>query len=436
MKLTVVGSGYVGLPTSSAFAELGNEVICVDKDQKKIADLQNGKITLYEPDLEELVQKNQTNGKLTFTTDLKSAVESTDIIMVAVGTMPDEKTGNADLSHVENAIKDIALSLNSNDYKIIVIKSTVRVGTNNKLIKIIKQVNPEANFDIISIPEFLREGKAVYDFFNPERIVIGFENHKALEVIKRLYAPFLDKKVPILFCSLNSAEMIKYAANSFLGVKISFINELSDLCEKLGANIKDVAEGIGLDSRIGSKFLKPSPGFGGSCLPKDMLEIKTTARSVNSPLTVVEAALDYNNQRSHILVKKIQNVLEDINQKSIGILGLAFKAETDDIRKSPTIDIIKILINQGAIIKAFDPKAMDNSKHVLPNITYANNVYDAAENTDALIILTEWKEFTNLDFDKLNKIMKNKIIFDFRNLLNQDNVLNKGFKYVSIGSVS
>ncbi len=435
MKLAIIGTGYVGLPAGACFADFGNNVICVDKIKEKIEVLNKGEIPLYEPGLKEIVEKNLNSGNLKFTTDLKNSVKNANVIMLAVGTPTNPKNEHADLTYIKKAVEEIAEALSIDDgYKVIATKSTVPIGTNEMLAKLINKTNPNIEFDTVSIPEFLREGKAVPDFINPDRIIIGVENKKAKKIIEELYSPFSSKNIPIIYCNRKSAEMIKYASNAFLGVKISFINELADLCEKQKADIRDVAKGIGLDTRIGTKFLNPGPGFGGSCFPKDMLEILTTSQELDSELLVVKSAIDYNTNRSEIIVKKIEKIFNgNLSGKTIGILGLAFKAETDDMRMSPIVPIIKKLVKKDVEIKAFDPQAMENAKEILPDINYTKNLYEATENIDLLIIATEWNEFKNLDFNKLSSNMNSKTILDLRNILSVKEVLDAGFDYNPIG---
>lgn len=435
MKIAIIGTGYVGLPAGACFADFGNEVVCVDKLSKKIESLNNGDIPLYEPGLLELVKRNREAGRLTFTTDLSSSIKPADIIILAVGTPTDQKSGHADLTYIKGAATEIAQTLTPEDgYKVIATKSTVPIGTNEMLSELIASKNPNIEFDTVSLPEFLREGKAVEDFLNPERIVIGVENDRAKKIMEDLYSPFESNNIPLLYCNRKSAEMIKYAANSFLGIKISYINEIADLCEKLDADVRDVAKGIGLDSRIGRKFLNPGPGFGGSCFPKDMLEILTTSKEINGELKVVKSAIDYNLSRGKIMADKISGVLGDnCAGKKVSILGLAFKAETDDIRMSPAIPVIEALLEKEIKIAAYDPKAMENMKKQFANIEYAENIYEAAKNSNAVVIMTEWNEFKELNFTKLSDIMNRKNIIDLRNILNSYEVKEAGFNYYPIG---
>jgi UDPglucose 6-dehydrogenase len=435
MKIAIIGTGYVGLPAGVCFADFGNEVVCVDKLEEKITALNAGEIPLYEPGLKEIFDRNKEKGRISFTTDLNSAIKPASVIILAVGTPTDEKTGHADLTYIKAAAKEISQNLTAEDgYKVIAIKSTVPVGTNDMVEELIKSENPNIDIDIASIPEFLREGKAVEDFMNPDRIVLGTETDKAKEILKDLYSPFRTNSIPIVYCNRKSAEMIKYASNAFLGVKISYINELSNLCEKNGADIRKVAKGMGLDSRIGKKFLNPGPGFGGSCFPKDMLEIITSGKEYNTNLSIVEQAIEFNNNRYKTMVEKIKETLGgSLKGKTIAILGLAFKAETDDIRMSPSIKVIQGLLETAATVKAYDPKAMENTQKILPNITYCNEMYETCENADTVVILTEWNEFKEFNYEKLSQNLNNKIIIDLRNILEPKEVTNQGFKYIPIG---
>ncbi len=437
MKIAIIGTGYVGLPTGVCFAELGNQVVCVDSSELKIQNLNNNIIPFYEPDLQDLLKSNKELGRITFTKNLSLAIKNANIIIIAVGTPSNKETGHADLTFIKNAILEIAQNLSKEDgYKVIAIKSTVPIGTNKLLESLILQYNSNLQVDIVSIPEFLREGKAISDFLNPERIIIGIDNDRAKELIDKLYKPFTERHIPLVFCSRKSAEMIKYASNSFLGIKVSFINELADLCEALGADIRDVSKGIGLDSRIGSKFLLPGPGFGGSCFPKDMIEILTTSKENKTPLTIVEASIHSNSNRSEKILQKIEKALNNnLFNKQIAIWGLSFKAETDDVRFSPAIPIIKKLQERETSINinAFDPEANQNMFQVISNINYFDDMYECAKNADVLIVMTEWPIFADVDIDKLYKTMRLKTILDLRNILNPKKVVERGFNYFPLG---
>ncbi len=435
MKLAIIGTGYVGLPTGACFADLGNDVVCVDNCSEKIESLNNDTIPLYEPGLAELIQRNRQAKRLRFTTDLQSAVSKVDIVVLAVGTPTDTKTGHADLSFINNAATELAGVLKpEDDYTVIAVKSTVPVGTNDLLAALIAKQNPHIQFDVASIPEFLREGRAIYDFLHPDRVVIGVEQARAKSMLEELYAPFATENIPIVYCNRKSAEMIKYAANAFLGIKISYTNELADLCEQLGGDIRAVAKGVGLDSRIGAKFLNPGPGFGGSCFPKDMLEFVTTAKEAGVQFSTVQAAIDYNLRRGTVIVNKIRTILDGtVSRKNIGILGLAYKAETDDVRMSPAIPIIKQLLAEGARIQAYDAQAMQNMRTLFSDISYASDPYAAAKHADVLVIITEWIEFTQLDFGKIKTLMKHSVVIDLRNILDPKAIVDAGFSYHPIG---
>lgn len=431
MNIAIIGTGYVGLPTGVGFAELGNNVTCIDIDENKIKSLKEGNITLYEDGLLELFVKNTKNGNLNFTSSLEDGVKNAEIVIIAVGTPPHPVTKEADMKYIHAAAKDLAKYLNN--YKVVAIKSTVPVGTGDEVENIIRQENPNADFDMVSLPEFLREGFAVYDFFNPDRIVVGTNSIKAREVISRLYADFKDK-TNILYTNRRSSETIKYASNSFLAMKIHFINEMADFCEQSGADILEVAKGMGLDTRIGNRFLNPGPGYGGSCFPKDTLAMAYMGRQYNIDLSLINAAIKGNDDRKDKIANKIKLEVKDIKNANIAILGLAFKNGTDDCRESPAIDIVNKLLSDNLNIKAYDPKAMDLAKVLLGDkIKYSDNMYDCIKDADLLVILTEWNEFKELDLEQASKLMRNKNILDFRNLLDKDKVLKSGFKYKGVG---
>ena len=428
MKITIVGSGYVGLTTGACFAELGNNVICVDIDEDKIKKLNNNIIPIYEPGLEELTIKNRKNGRLRFITDLKEAIKDSEIIFICVGTPPKEN-GEADLSYVENVARTIAHVMDS--YKIIVEKSTVPVQTGEKVANTIKAYNShKVEFDVVSNPEFLREGSAVNDFMQPDRIVIGCESEKARQIMEKLYAPL---KAPIIFTDIKSAEIIKHASNSFLAAKISFINAIANICELAGADVEKVAEGIGLDKRIGRSFLNAGIGYGGFCLSKDAEAFIRIAEKFGYDFKLLKSVQEINMLQRKNFVKKIEKALWVVKGKTIGVLGLAFKPNTDDMRFAPSIDIIKELKKEGAIIKTYDPKAMKKAKDILKDVEYCNDSYDAAKNSDALIIITEWPEFRELDLREIKSLMKNPLIIDGRNIYNPQELKKHGFAYISIG---
>ena len=428
MKIAVAGAGYVGLVTGTCFAELGNDVICVDIDEEKINELNNNIIPIYEPGLEELVVRNKKEGRLSFTTDLKKAVKESEIIFICVGTPPKEN-GEADLSYVENVARTIAEVMDS--YKLIVEKSTVPVETGEKVAKMIKAYNMhKVDFDVVSNPEFLREGSAVNDFMQPDRIVIGCESEKAKRLMEKLYEPL---KVPIIFTDIKSAEIIKHASNSFLATKISFINAIANICELAGADVEKVADGIGYDKRIGREFLNAGIGYGGFCFPKDADAFIRIAEKLGYELKLLKVVQEINNSQRKHFVKKIEQALWIVKNKTIGILGLAFKPNTDDMRFAPSIEIINELQKEGAKIKAYDPKAMEKAKRILNNIEYYNDLYDVVKDADALVIITEWSEFKELDFKKIKALMKHPLIIDGRNMYKPEDVKKEGFAYISIG---
>lgn len=429
MNIAIIGTGYVGLPTGVGLAELGHNVICIDREERKIKALQDGKITLYEEGLEELFHKNVKEKRLSFSTSMKEGVENADIVMIAVGTPPHPVTKEADMKYIHAAATELAPYLKT--YTVIATKSTVPVGTGDDIESLISKKNPQAEFDVVSLPEFLREGFAVYDFFNPDRIIVGVNDDRAKPLIEKLYERFKDK---ILFVSRYSAETIKYASNSFLAIKVHFINEMADFCEKTGADILEVAKGMGLDTRIGSRFLRPGPGYGGSCFPKDTLAMSYMARQNEVNLSLVNAAIKGNDDRKDKIAAKISQSIEDKKEAKIAILGLAFKDGTDDCRESPAIEIILKLLEKNLNITAYDPKAMDIAKEILKDkISYAKNMYECIENADILVILTEWKEFKELDLKRAKELMKGKNILDFRNLLDKDKAIEVGFVYSGVG---
>ena len=436
MKITIIGTGYVGLVSGACFAEFGVDVVCVDKDLKKIESLKKGQIPIYEPGLDTLVRKNVNEKRLSFETNLENALAESSAIFIAVGTPSRRGDGHADLTFVYEAAKEVGLKLDH--YAVIVNKSTVPIGTGKKVFEIIKEANPSLDFDVASNPEFLREGSAINDFMRPDRVVIGCENAKAKNILKELYRPLFLLETPILFTTRETAEMIKYAANSFLATKITFINEIADLCEKVGANVNDVSIGIGLDGRIGKKFLHPGPGYGGSCFPKDTLALVKTAQDYQSPVGLVEHVVKSNKRRKENIYKKILNVLpNDDKEKNVTILGLTFKPNTDDMRDSPSLDIIPMLVNNNCKLKVFDPEGMNEAQKYFSkyndNITYCEDSYHASLDSQALVILTEWNQFRALDLNKLKKNLANPIIVDLRNIYNPKELIEKGFKYYSVG---
>ncbi|MBE6458870.1 MAG: UDP-glucose/GDP-mannose dehydrogenase family protein [Alphaproteobacteria bacterium] len=431
MKVGIIGTGYVGLPTGVGLAELGNQVICIDREPRKIEALQAGKITLYEDGLEELFHKNVKEGRLHFTTSMKEGISDADLVIIAVGTPPHPVTKEADMKYIHAAATELAEYLT--DYTVVATKSTVPVGTGDVVEGLIAKKNPNADFDVVSLPEFLREGFAVYDFFHPDRIVVGANTEKARNVIKELYKPF-EGKTNMLFVKRRSSETIKYASNAFLAIKIHYINEMANFCEKTGADITEVAKGMGLDTRIGNRFLNPGPGYGGSCFPKDTMAMAYMARQNDVDMTLIKAAIDGNAKRKQQMAERILESVKSIENPKIAVLGLAFKDGTDDCRESPAMEIIGNLLEVNANITAYDPKAMVTSKLLIGDkIKYAENMYDALKDADVLAILTEWQEFKTLNLQKAASLMRHKNIVDCRNLLNADTAKNNGFKYQGIG---
>lgn len=431
MNIGIIGTGYVGLPTGVGLAELGNNVICIDREQSKIDALRAGKITLYEDGLEELFHKNVKAGRIRFTTSMKEGVESADVVIIAVGTPPHPVTHEADMKYIHAAATELAEHLKG--YTVVATKSTVPVGTGDVVEQLIRKKNPTADFDVISLPEFLREGFAVYDFFNPDRIVVGANTEKARKVIEELYKPFAGK-TNMLFVKRRSSETIKYASNAFLAIKIHYINEMANFCEKSGADITEVAKGMGLDSRIGPRFLNPGPGYGGSCFPKDTMAMSFMARQNDVDMTLINAAIQGNLNRKQQMAERILNSVKDIENPQIAVLGLAFKEGTDDCRESPAMDIVGELLKHNANITAYDPKAMGVAKTLLGDkIKYATDMYSAISGADVLAILTEWPEFKQLDLTKAATMMRNKRIVDCRNLLNASQVASHQFLYKGLG---
>ena len=434
MNITMLGTGYVGLVSGTCFSEFGFDVCCVDKDKDKINNLKNDIIPIYEPGLQNLVKKNKNSGRLSFSNDIDQNIKKADIVFIAVGTPSRRGDGHADLTYVYEAAEKIAKNLDG--YTVIVNKSTVPVGTGAEVKNIIKKINPDALFDVVSNPEFLREGNAIEDFMRPDRVVVGIETEKAKQLMSIIYKPLYLIETPILFTDLNTAELIKYSANAFLAVKISYINQMSDLCEKVGADVHDVAKGIGFDKRIGSKFLHPGPGYGGSCFPKDTLALVQTAKEYDSNLSLVETVVQYNKQRKSDMADKIIEAFNNNCQnKKISILGLSFKPETDDMRDSPSLDIIPILKEKGFDISVFDPVAMDEAKKLLKNIEFSNNIEECLQDSDGLVILTEWNEFRGLSATRLKKVMKGNILVDLRNSLNPDSFKKSGFNLIQLGRI-
>ena len=430
-KVAIIGTGYVGLPTGVGLAELGNRVVCVDKLADKIDKLNRGELTLYEDGMEELFCKNVAAGALSFTTDMESAVKGADIVMLAVGTPPHPVTKEADLKYIYAAAEELAGYLDG--YTVVATKSTVPVGTGDEIEQIIAKVNPKADFDVVSLPEFLREGFAIHDFFNPDRIVIGTDSEKARGVMLELYRPF-EGKSEFLCVKRRSSETIKYASNAFLAMKIHYVNEMADFCECSGADIREVAKGMGLDSRIGKKFLNPGPGYGGSCFPKDTNAMAQMGKKFGSHLNLIETTIAENDNRKVKMGQRVIEAIKEHPEGKIAVLGLAFKGGTDDCRESPAIDIIKEMIKYSRKITVYDPKALNNAKSILNNtVSYANDAEEACTGADVAVILTEWEDFRTLDLGRLAKIMNCAKIVDLRNMLSADAVKQAGFEYQCIG---
>ena len=430
-KITIIGTGYVGLVTGAGISEFGHDVTCVDIDKNKIQKLNLGEIPIYEPELETIIKNNKSKGKLNFSTDINKAIKNSQIIFIAVGT-PMSKNGDSDLSAIENVAKIIGANLNS--YKVICTKSTVPVGTGKKIEEIIKSINKSIEFDYVSNPEFLREGAAVKDFLIPDRVVIGSSSQKAFEIMQDVYRPLYLNETPIVNTNVETAEMIKYASNAFLALKISYINEIANLCELVGADVHVVSKTMGQDGRISSKFLHPGPGFGGSCFPKDTMALANTGKKNNIKMNTVEAAIKTNNEQKLRMVDKLKSLLDNkIKDKTITVLGLAFKPKTDDIRDAASTIIIPKLINEGAIINTYDPVAMDNFKSLKYKINYFDNWQDAVKGADALILLTEWNEFRGIDLLELKSLLKEPIVLDTKNILSIKKLNSIGFSYDNVG---
>jgi UDPglucose 6-dehydrogenase len=431
MKIAVIGSGYVGLVSGACLSEFGHQVICIDTDAGKIQRLKAGQIPIYEPGLDDLVQRSTGAKRLSFSTDIAD-VAGAQAIFIAVGTPSRRGDGHADMTYVYSAAKQIAAQLR--DYAVIVTKSTVPVGTGREVEKIVRETNPKAQFDIASNPEFLREGAAINDFMRPDRVVIGTDGERAKEIMRQIYRPLFLNDTPIVFTKLETAELIKYSANAFLAMKITFINQIADLCEKVGADVHDVARGIGLDGRIGGKFLHPSPGFGGSCFPKDTRALIQTARDAGSPLSLIEATLDFNEARKTQMAERIVASLGGRPEgKTVAVLGLTFKPNTDDMREAASVTIVPALQKHGIKIRAHDPEGMDEAKKQMPDLDYRNDPYEAIEGADALVILTEWNSYRSLDLDRVKSLLKTPVFIDLRNIYRPAEMQAAGFQYSSLG---
>jgi UDPglucose 6-dehydrogenase len=432
MRIAMVGAGYVGLVSAACFADFGHTVICIDKDERKVEALKQGRIPIFEPGLEALVAANVKAERLSFTTELGSTVADADVVFIAVGTPSRRGDGHADLSYVFDAAREIAKAVNG--FTVVATKSTVPVGTGDEVEQIMREANPAADVAVVSNPEFLREGAAISDFKRPDRIVVGMEDERAREVMHEIYRPLYLNVAPLIFTSRRTAELTKYAANAFLAMKITFINEVADLCEKVGANVQQVAHGIGLDQRIGAKFLHAGPGYGGSCFPKDTLALVKTAQDFEAPLRLIETTVAINDNRKRAMARKVIAACGgNVRGKTIALLGLTFKPNTDDMREAPSITIVQALRDAGAIVKAYDPAGMEAAESMIPELILGKSAYEIATGADALAIVTEWDAFRALDFDRLRELMHEPVLVDLRNIYQQDEIARHGFTYSSIG---
>lgn len=432
MRVAMIGTGYVGLVSGACFADFGHVVTCVDKEANKIDRLHEGVMPIFEPGLDKLVETNVNEERLFFTTEAKDAIADADAVFIAVGTPSRRGDGHADLSYVYAAAEEIATLMTG--FTVVVTKSTVPVGTGDEVEAIIRKTNPDADFAVVSNPEFLREGAAIGDFKRPDRVVVGTDDERAIDVMRELYRPLYLNETPIVFTSRRTSELIKYAANAFLAVKITFINEMADLCEKVGANVQEVSRGIGLDGRIGKKFLNAGPGYGGSCFPKDTLALTKTANDHGSPVRIIDTVVEVNAARKKAMAEKVIAAMGgDVSGKTIGVLGLAFKPNTDDMRDAPSLDIVPALIAAGAIVKAYDPEAMEEASHMMDGIHYAKNPYEALDGADAMVIITEWDQFRALDLDRVKNTLAGNVVVDLRNIYEASDMVKRGFTYSSIG---
>lgn len=432
MRVAMIGTGYVGLVSGACFADFGHVVTCVDKDASKIERLKEGEIPIFEPGLDDLVAQNVSAGRLHFTTEAKDAIADADAVFIAVGTPSRRGDGHADLSYVYAAAEEIASLMDG--FTVVVTKSTVPVGTGDEVEAIIRKTRPDADFAVVSNPEFLREGAAIKDFKIPDRVVVGTDSERAREVMRELYRPLFLNETPILFTSRRTSELIKYAANAFLAVKITFINEMADLCEAVGANVQEVSRDIGLDGRIGRKFLNAGPGYGGSCFPKDTLALTKTANDYKSPVRIVDTVVEVNAARKKAMADKVIKAMGgDVKGKTIGVLGLAFKPNTDDMRDAPSLDIIPALIAAGATVKAYDPESMHEAQKMMTGLDFADNAYAAIDGADAMVIITEWDQFRALDLDRVKDALSSDIVVDLRNIYSPEDMARRGFKYISVG---
>jgi UDPglucose 6-dehydrogenase len=430
MRIAMIGTGYVGLVSGACLSEFGHHVVCIDKDKDKIAGLSAGRIPIFEPGLEDVVAANGRAGRLAFASDLPTAVRDADAVFIAVGTPSRRGDGHADLSYVFEAAQEIADALNG--YTVVVTKSTVPVGTSRKVEDVIRKRRPDASFDMASNPEFLREGSAIQDFTRPDRIVVGCDTEQARDVLREVYRPLFLNETPMLFTSRETAEMIKYASNAFLATKITFINEMADICEKLGADVQDVARGIGLDGRIGSKFLHAGPGFGGSCFPKDTIALVKTAQDAGAPSRIVESVVAVNDARKQAMAEKVEQAFGGVNGKTIAVLGLTFKPNTDDMRDAPSLVILPYLKAKGARIRAFDPEGTKEASKLM-ELEFCHDAYDALKDADGVVILTEWNEFRALDIERARSLLKTPLMVDLRNIYRPAQMAQAGFRYVSVG---
>ncbi|WP_417478102.1 UDP-glucose dehydrogenase family protein [Maricaulis sp.] len=432
MRVAMIGTGYVGLVSGACFADFGHEVICVDKNVEKVETLRSGGIPIYEPGLDLLVQRNVREGRLSFTDDLTEAVRDADAVFIAVGTPSRRGDGFADLSYVYAAAREIASVMNG--YTVVVTKSTVPVGTGDEVERIIRETRPDADFAVVSNPEFLREGAAIDDFKHPDRVVVGTDDERARTVMHDIYRPLFLNETPIVFTSRRTSELIKYAANAFLALKITFINEMADLCEAVGANVQEVARGVGLDNRIGSKFLHAGPGYGGSCFPKDTLALTRTAQESGAPLRLIETVVEVNDARKRSMADKVIAACDgDVSGKTVAVLGLTFKPNTDDMRDAPSLEIVPALQKAGARIKAFDPAGTLEAEKLLSGVEFVSGPYFCAENADVLVIITEWNEFRALDLERIKSAMRAPVIVDLRNIYSPEEMASAGFAYSSVG---
>jgi UDPglucose 6-dehydrogenase len=432
MRIAMVGAGYVGLVSGACIADFGHQVTCIDKDSIKISALNAGEIPIYEPGLDEIVRSNVRQGRLSFATDLSEILDEADAVFIAVGTPSRRGDGHADLSYVYAATREIALALTR--FTVVITKSTVPVGTGDEIERIIRELRPEIDFAVVSNPEFLREGAAIHDFKHPDRIVVGTDDERARAILAEIYRPLYLNRAPIVFTGRRTAELIKYAANAFLATKVTFINEIADLCERVGADVQEVARGIGLDNRIGSKFLHPGPGFGGSCFPKDLRALIKTAHDYDVPMRILEAVETVNDTRKRAMARKVSSVFAGVLRgKTIAILGLTFKPNTDDVREAPSVALITALQDMGARVRAYDPVGMEQAKQILADVTYCQGPYDCVEEADAVVIITEWEQFRALDLERVRDLMACPVMVDLRNVYRPEDVKKYGFAYTSVG---